>query len=308
MTYQTDRVAILLATYNGAEYLGEQLDSLLAQTYTDWTAYIHDDGSQDATLEVIDAYVKKYPEHFVCVEGEPTGGARNNFFYLLKRVEAGEYLFCDQDDVWLPDKIEKTVQRMRETPSGEAPRLVFTELTVADENLQVIAERMSSYQALDCTKTGINRLIIQNVITGCTVMINRPLRDRILLVRHMDKIVMHDWWAGLIASLYGSISFVEEPTILYRQHRENSVGAIDFHNKSYLLKKAKTPDRIRLSLKKTRLQAEELVEVFGLPADSLCAGYARLDEKNKLQRLRFYRKNDIKKTNLLRNVGLVLWG
>jgi glycosyltransferase involved in cell wall biosynthesis len=305
---QTDKIAILLATYNGEKYLAEQLESILAQTETEWVVYLHDDGSTDRTRNIIREYVVSYPSRFRYIDGASTGGAKNNFFYLLSQVEARYYMFCDQDDVWKEQKIEWTLERMRAVEPDNAPALVFTELQVVDEQLQTISGSMSSFQSLDCTKTRINRLMMQNVITGCTVMINRTLRDQMLLVQHMDNIIMHDWWAGLIASLYGSISFVEEPTILYRQHHANSVGAIDAHDKKYILEKAKAADKIRQSLKDTKTQTGELVEVFGLPADSLCARYARSDAWKKLRRLFFYWKNDIKKTNWMRNVGLILWG
>ena len=86
--FHTEKIAIVLATYNGAEYLKEQLDSLLAQTNRDWITYIHDDGSTDDTAAVIDEYVAKYPQKFVKIEGKSTGGAKQNFFYLLSAVDA----------------------------------------------------------------------------------------------------------------------------------------------------------------------------------------------------------------------------
>ena len=97
-----DKIAIILATYNGGKYLREQLDSIFAQTYTKWHLFIHDDGSVDDTNQIIMEYRFRNPDKITIVEGVSTGGAKNNFYFLLKNVEASLYMFSDQDDVWLP--------------------------------------------------------------------------------------------------------------------------------------------------------------------------------------------------------------
>ncbi|MBR4154305.1 MAG: glycosyltransferase [Paludibacteraceae bacterium] len=109
-------VAILMATYNGAKYLREQIDSLFVQTYRDWTLYIQDDGSKDATLDIIKEYSD---ERIVLVDvGLTRQGAGMNFMSLLNMVESEYYMFCDQDDVWFEDKMEKELARMKEIEGG----------------------------------------------------------------------------------------------------------------------------------------------------------------------------------------------
>lgn len=316
--YQTEQAAVLIATYEGGLFLREQLDSLLNQTYRNWKAYIHDDGSGDGTLLVIREYTQKYPEKFVLIEGEPAGGARNNFFYLMSQVEAPYYFFCDQDDVWLPEKMERTMRKMKQMEPGScdgmesgdcpAPCLVFTELTVVNEKKQVICETMSQYQGLDCRKTGLSRLLMQNVVTGCTMLINRALCQKMMHYHNVDNIIMHDWWGAVLAAQYGKIAFLPEPTILYRQHSNNSVGALEIRSRKYLLKRIRQGDKIKKSLRMTRMQAKELAESFAMEEDSLVMKYARSGEYGKIRRLCFYWKNDFKKTNLVRNLGLFVWG
>jgi glycosyltransferase involved in cell wall biosynthesis len=338
---RTDNIAILLATYNGEAFLREQIASIEAQTASGWTVYFHDDGSTDGTMEIIRAYTAADPGRFQYIDGPATGGAKNNFFYLLGQVDAPHYFFCDQDDIWEQNKVEVTHRRMllAERESGKSaagtaamprtaagaevsqaecdgavngnrqlPCLVFTELRVVGTDKHVIADRMSSYQALDCTNLGINRMLIQNVVTGCTMEINHALRDMMLKAENLDDIIMHDWWAALIASWCGRMEFIPEQTIRYRQHTGNSVGALAIHDKRYLFKRVRQGRQIRQSLSKTRKQAAALAETFALSADALPALYARSGEWNKIRRMYFYRKYDIQKTGRSRRIGQLIWG
>lgn len=326
--YQTDKIAILLATYNGEKYLAEQLDSLLNQTNQRWMAYIHDDGSNDETLSIIDKYVRDYPEHFIKVKGASTGSAKTNFFYLMGQVDAPYVMCCDQDDVWLPHKIQMTIDAMHqledkwknELEVNEKPFLVFTELKIVDANLNVLAERMSDIQSLDCSRTKSSDIVIQNYVTGCTMMINRTLnhlatgKSTTNKQRHnieaidLSKIIMHDWWCALIASEYGEIQFIQDVTILYRQHGDNSVGFKPVNSFRYLLQKLGKVQEIKKSLELTRIQAREFASVYHLPANNLITQYGTIADKNRRERMQFYRENHISKTGISRNIGFWLMG
>ena len=217
-------------------------------------------------------------------------------------------MFCDQDDVWMPDKIERTFARMKEIEKSSKPVMVFTELTVVDENRAVIAESMSQYQNLNCNKLSTQRIMFQNVVTGCTMMINRALRDLMLKYIDIDNIIMHDWWGAIIAAEFGEISFIDQPTIWYRQHSDNSVGAKDSSSIEYQLERVKQRDSMRHSLELTRLQAHELVEAFALPSEHIISQYSNCMSMGKLQRLHFYFKNDILKTGIARLIGQIVLG
>jgi glycosyltransferase involved in cell wall biosynthesis len=220
------RIAILLSTYNSDRYLTEQIDSVISQTKKEWVLYIRDDGSTDGTLALIEKFCSANDNIVFLKDTDKNLGASNSFIKLLSSVEAPYFMFCDHDDVWLPQKIEKTFRKMFEEELNypQAPILIFTDLIVADKNLNIINQSLWKYQKsrpVDALDT--YALSISNPVTGCTVMINNKAKE-VSLPMPADSL-MHDLWIALNVSHYGHINFVEEPTLLYRQHSENVVGA-----------------------------------------------------------------------------------
>ena len=221
-------IDILLATFNGAPYLSAQLDSLLGQTETSWRLLVRDDGSTDATPRIIASYCERHPGRIVVIDaGGERLGPGGNFSRLLAAATAGRIMFCDQDDVWLPGKIAATAARMAELEQSwgrETPLLVHTDLRVVDDSLGPIAPSLWRYQGADPERgMRLGRLLVQNCATGCTVMINRALADRALPIP--EAAMMHDWWLALVAACFGRIGYVDEATVLYRQHGANDTGA-----------------------------------------------------------------------------------
>lgn len=307
--HSTDKIAILMATYNGEKYICQQIDSILSQTCKDWELYIHDDGSTDDTIAAVESYVEKYPNKIHLIDGKSTGGAKYNFFYLFGQVEAPYYMTCDQDDVWLDKKIELTYDKMLTIENkADVPCLVYTELRVVDSELNTIADTMSKYQSLDCHKRTINQFILQNSVTGCTMMVNRALRDKMLRITDIDNTIMHDWWAALVAAQFGKTAFIDEPTILYRQHGDNSLGALGINKLSYIVRRVWQKNQIQESLRLGRLQAREFAKTYNLPTDSLAVRYAALEGKSGRVRQRFYKENDMYKTGIMRRLGQAVWG
>ncbi len=299
-------IAVLLSTFNGEKYLAEQIDSLLCQKFQNWRVYAHDDGSKDGTLSILEEYAKKHPGRIALIDGPPSGGAKNNFLFLLKCVDAPYIMFCDQDDVWLPEKIEKTYNRMKEIEENQ-PTLVFTDLQVVNQDRELIAPRMSEYQKLDLKKHRVEDFLAENVITGCTVMINRKMAELARKAEDPSRIIMHDWWMAIAAAKFGLVSCVEEPLILYRQHEVNSIGAKKM-GKDYIIEKLTHGKNVMSSLNATRVQAKYMSEVFHLPQDDVITQYGNIAEKEKPARIWFYAKNHIHKSGLARNIGLVIWG
>lgn len=307
--HSTDKIAILMATYNGEKYICQQIDSILSQTCKDWELYIHDDGSTDNTIAAVENYVEKYPDKIHLIDGKSTGGAKYNFFYMFGQVEAPYYMTCDQDDVWLDKKIELTYDKMLTIENkADVPCLVYTELRVVDSELNTIADTMSGYQSLDCHKRTINQFILQNSVTGCTMMVNRALRDKMLHITDIDNTIMHDWWAALVASQFGKTAFIDEPTILYRQHGDNSLGALGINKLSYIVRRVWQKKQIQESMRLGRIQAREFAKTYNLPADSLAVRYAALEGKSRRVRQRFYKENDMYKTGTMRRLGQAVWG
>ena len=132
-------LSILLATYNGENYLAEQLDSLLSQSYSDFKIYVSDDCSKDKTRNIISDYAKKYPDRIIDLNNEQHfGSAKLNFFSLVEKVDSDLYMFCDQDDVWLPNKVQKTIETYNRVDDKEKPVLVHSDLNVVDTNLRIL--------------------------------------------------------------------------------------------------------------------------------------------------------------------------
>ena len=219
-------IDILLATYNGEPFLGKQLESIFSQTNSDWHLTIRDDGSSDATQETIENWRSRHPDRISVIhDHQGRLGPAANYVRLMQHADAPYCMFCDQDDVWLPTKVQVTLDRMRaiaEQSAATVPSLVFTDLQVADEQLTVLSESMWRYRHFNPEHTGIN-LLTENIITGCTVMLNRELRE--IATPVPEDAVMHDWWAALLATLFGRIAYVPAATILYRQHSGNDTGA-----------------------------------------------------------------------------------
>ena len=220
-------ITVLLAAWNGEKYLREQMDSLLGQTNQEFTILISDDCSTDRTPEIISEYESRFPDRVKSLKNlKPSGSARDNFFRLLKAASDEYLMFCDQDDIWLPDKVEVTIKEMKKMENvwgRDMPLLVHTDLSVTDQAGTVVYPSMARYQKIGVYDNRTSHYLVENNITGNTMMINRSLKD--LMVDIPKTCVMHDWWLGLMASCFGKITYIDRPLVLYRQHGSNQVGA-----------------------------------------------------------------------------------
>ncbi|ANK59020.1 hypothetical protein BSQ39_10775 [Loigolactobacillus backii] len=222
---ESPKVAILLSTFNGATYLTQQIESIQKQTYQNWQLYIRDDGSSDQTVAIIRRLAKNDVRLTLINPHEQQNlGVIPSFFQLLNHATAPYYMFCDQDDVWLPQKIQVTLAAMtRAEKKAQQPILVHTDLRVVDTDLKLVSKSMIKSQRLH-GQTNLGELVAQNSVTGCTVMINQALKAS-YTYKASDAILMHDWWYALLAVTLGQLVFVDQATILYRQHHDNAVGA-----------------------------------------------------------------------------------
>ena len=220
------KTAILLATYNGESFLREQIDSLYAQTFNDWTIYAHDDGSNDSSHEILVQYAATY-DNFKILDYPSQHSAKDNFLSMLTLVDADYYLFCDQDDVWKTDKIEQEMKHMvdLELRTPEKPIAVFSDLTVVDRDLSVIEPSM--WNAIGIKPELLTTFECGGVfeyVTGCTMMFNRKAKE--CIIYPAPKATMHDTWAVLcILRQGGIVSAVYKPLVYYRQHGDNTLGA-----------------------------------------------------------------------------------
>lgn len=304
-------IDILMATYNGEKFIKEQMDSIISQSYSDWRLIISDDCSKDGTVSIVKKYQKQYPDKILLFGNDvPSGSAQNNFFNAIKYATSDYVMFSDQDDVWLPDKIENTFNKMIEMEKEygkNTPVLIHTDLKVVDRNLKTINDSLFKMMNMDSNRCAFNNLLVQNIVIGCTVMGNRALFN--YLKKVPKNAVMHDMWIALIASAFGVIGFVDKSTILYRQHGNNSVGAKDTKSLNYVLNKISDIPKVRNSLAKQYKQAEEFREIYKdmlstLQLDIL-GSYSSFGEKNCIEKYRELKKYKLHKKNKLHVLGQV---
>lgn len=235
--HQLPRVAVLLSVYNGEKFLGQQLESLLAQTYTNFIIVIRDDGSKDGSYDLVSQYARQAPEKFHILPIDNRNyGASGGFSFLTQyalthRSELGltqAYLmYCDQDDRWFENKISLQMDALLNAErEQQIPLLVHSDLEVVSEAGESIAPSLAVYQGLETQRNRFANLAISNLVTGCTALINQDLAEKCLPVP--DEAIMHDWWMALTAAAFGKIIFLDKPLVHYRQHQNNTIGAKEF--------------------------------------------------------------------------------
>lgn len=213
---------VLIACYQGERFLPAQLDSLLSQRFNNFKILARDDCSTDKTKVILEEYALRFPDKITLIPSDSRLGVVGNFNALLEHAHADVIFFCDQDDIWESDKIEKTMEKFQS--SSKTPLLVHTDLQIVDENANKLHRSFWEYSNLDpCKGNTLNRLLVQNHATGCTMAINKALRD--LAYPIPKEALMHDWWISLIASACGHIESIKCQTIRYRQHADNTLGA-----------------------------------------------------------------------------------
>ena len=305
------QLQILLATYFSSRYLREQLDSILAQDCRDFELLIRDGGSTDDTVEIIGEYQRKYPETIRFL-GQFSAKAPENFAALLAASTAPLIMFSDHDDVWKPEKVRVTLKKYRELEAeygSGTPIMVFTDSEVVDSELNLISRSMFRYQNLDVHALTLNRLIVQNVPSGNTMLVNRALVD--LASPVPSAAVMHDHWLNLVAATMGKFGFLDTPTVCYRQHSDNVYGAFRYTLPGFLRKLRLGREKIRTRFQQNIDQSVE----FGIRyAGSLNARDAEMLEALKTfqtrgfwGRRRILWKYGIRKSGFLRNLGMYLF-
>lgn len=233
-----EEISILMTVYNGMKFLPEQLASLKAQTYTRWVLYIQDDLSTDGTTEYLQTEAAQDTRIRILPNCNKLG-AMKNFMTLLARVDARYYMFCDQDDVWLPSKIEKSFACIKQAEAqygADTPLVAHTDLSVVDAGLQTIAPSFWEMSRISpALLTTLDEQAGHNLVTGCTMIFNHAAK--IVSVNFSDKTLMHDAWV-LLCTLKngGKVIALPEPTILYRQHGRNTLGAHDLRS-NYFMKR-----------------------------------------------------------------------
>lgn len=300
------KVAILLATYNAETYLEGLLASLLGQSFEDFEIHYHDDGSTDKTLEILSKYKVDYPTKFIEISGPSTGSAKANFMYMLSQVEADYYFFCDDDDVWDKDKVTKEMEKLKNTSE---PTAVFCDLKVVDKNLNEISPTFFSYVDRTPSRTALSQLLIENMAPGCSMAINRPLRDLAIKLRDLSLIPMHDHFLMALAAAAGKVEYVDEALISYRQTGENEVGAVHVNAISKIKRNLTDifSGRVKAEKDAFHKQAYDLARALlsVINKNEFLESFLATEALGKIAKIRFYKKNNINKNS--GNLWYYLW-
>lgn len=310
-------ITILMAVYNGENYLSDQIESILSQTVREWKLVIQDDCSTDKTAEIAMSYVSKYPDKILFLQrSTPSGSARSNFFSMMKYADSEYVMTSDQDDVWLPQKIEVTLNKLTEIEKKvgkDRPILVHTDLKVVDSDLNVLSDSLFRYQKLNKSNGEFSRLLVQNIVTGCALMVNRALVNKVQV--EPQNAIMHDWWFALIASAFGCIGFVDEPTVLYRQHSGNEIGAKNINSLSFIIKKLasiiKKPESMKLAISATYAQACDFLDTYrdDLSEEMLdiLSAYMSISNANIFKKISIINRYGFWKTGMVRKIGQIVY-
>ena len=216
------KVAILLCTYHGQRYLAEQLDSFAAQTQSNWEIWASDDGSEDDTHAILEAYRQKWTLGRISIHSGPGKGFAANFMSLTCKatIDADYYAYSDQDDVWDADKLERAVRWLQTVPEN-IPALYCSRARLVDaENNEI------GLSPLFSKSPSFANALMQNIGGGNTMVFNKSARALLRETERNLPIVSHDWWAYMVVTgCGGKVFYDDKPTLRYRLHAANLVGA-----------------------------------------------------------------------------------
>ena len=323
-------IEILLATYNGERFLPEQIESITSQSFKDYYILASDDNSSDCTFEILRSYESVLGEKIKVVRSN-TRSAKENFYNLLDMADAEYIALCDQDDFWESDKLEKSlkaIQRLERRYGKETPILVHSDLEIVDENLNSQNKKMSELTGISeaikyakkeskylytiSTEKSFSRYLVENNITGNTVIINKALLD---IYKRPKVSFMHDWWLGLIAFTFGKVGFLNECLVKYRQHENNELGAKNPLELRNIKKRNK--QRIRANYDCMFAQVEEFLRLYedelgkSRSADTYFARkylnvFANMKSKNRVSKIRDILEYSFFKSSKILTIGEML--
>ncbi|HEM3707695.1 TPA: glycosyltransferase family 2 protein [Streptococcus suis] len=287
------KVNILMSTYNGQQFLAEQIRSIQDQSYTDWTLFIRDDGSSDNTKEILKDFERQDSRiHLIDSDKSDNLGVIKSFHKLVNHDTADYYFFSDQDDVWLPNKLELSLKEAQNY-LADLPLMVYMDLKVVNQDLEIMTESMVKSQSHHAN-TELVQELTENTVTGGVAMINHALAE---MWQETDDILMHDWYLALLASAFGNLVYIDQPGELYRQHSDNVLGA---RTLSKRFKKWIRPHILFAVywdlIKNSQKQARHLLQMpLSQSNRELIEAFVTIMDKPMLERFRILRKYGLRK-------------
>lgn len=224
-----NNIAILLSLYNGEKFLYQQIESIINQTQNNWNLFIRDDGSSDSTVSIISDFVSKDERIHFLEDSVLHRGIKQSFLWLLSQVNADYYLFCDQDDVWLPEKIQETV-KILENVSKDIPTMACCDLQLVNQKLEIINDSMWETHHISKLVDNDKGLYIASMFPGCTMGFNQSAKH--LILKETYNFDLHDQLVSfVIKKNEGKIIPIHKSLIKYRQHSKNVVGMYAGNNR-----------------------------------------------------------------------------
>lgn len=215
-------VAILMATCNGSKYLSQQLDSLEAQTHRNWVLVVSDDGSTDGTLQILEAYRHRWGADRLKLRRGPCQGVCRNFLSMANdtSIQTDFFAFCDQDDVWLPEKLAVAIEHIHHQAKPDRPFLYCSRTAYVRDDLKIYGHSPEFV-----FPASFRNALVQSIAGGNTMVFNQATK-RLLEKAGVLNAVLHDWWLYMLVTGAGGVVYLDQqPHILYRQHPEAQVGA-----------------------------------------------------------------------------------
>lgn len=216
-----DRIHILVCTYQGGQFIAEQLDSIVAQTYSNFEVHIFDDGSTDKTVSIAEHYSKKYLNFFLHIN-EKNLGFLKNFENGLKRINGQYIAFSDQDDIWLSDKLACCMREMKllEQQFPMSPVLVHTDLSLIDSSGKFLFPSFFARKKISLpSEKSLNHIMGHCGVMGNTMLLNRLLVEAAL--PFPEELKYHDYWLALVNEFVGIRKTIKKPLVKYRMHNSN---------------------------------------------------------------------------------------
>lgn len=229
-------VSVAMCTYNGARYVEAQLSSLAGQTRPPDELVVCDDCSSDDTVDLIESFSQRARFPVRIFRNRTNVGPYRNFEQALSRCRGDYVFFCDQDDVWLPHKIDRMLNKMivsEKSLSANIPILLHCDLEIVDANLNHIHDSFVRYFQFPNLEPDFQSIIFGNVVTGCASAVNRPLLE---VMQPFPEVQAnwhrfgHDWWAAICAASTGKVLFIDEVLVRYRIHANNFAGKLEHRN------------------------------------------------------------------------------
>ena len=288
---------------NGDAFLQAQLDSFKTQTYPNWTLWVSDDGSTDQTHAILAAFKSGLPEGKVNIVTGPKKGFAANFLSLLMQTEqpADFYAFSDQDDLWLPNKLQLAVKWLH-TMASDKPALYCTRTELIDAN-----GRHLGFSTLWPRPPGFQNALTQNIAGGNTMVFNHTAQQLLAEAGNQFEIIAHDWWTYLVVTACGGeVFFDSTPTLQYRQHANNLIGAN--HELTAPIRSAQRlmAGRFRQWNSQNISALQRLLSHLPPENKNVLKTFSKAREASFFERLRGVYKSGVYRQTLRGNIGLIV--